>query len=345
MIDLRSDTITTPSRAMRSAIADAAVGDDVYHDDPTVNRLEELAAGLLGKQAAMYVPTGTMSNQIAVRMHTQPGDSVVLEATAHIAAHEMGGAAHHSGVTLKGITGRLGVFDAADVRGQVPVPHPSLPSYLLEPHTLLCVENTHNEAGGTIWPLESIDEVTATANELGLATHLDGARLWNASAATGIDPTRYASAFDTVSVCFSKGLGAPIGSALVGDADFIAEARRFKQMFGGGFRQAGLIAAGALFALGHNRDRLAEDHENAKRFATSLSEVEGLTVNLDSVQTNIVYFDVEDPARVVDDCLDNGVAVLVLGPNRIRAVFHLDVSAAQTDSSIEIVRQAVASTP
>ena len=345
MIDLRSDTITTPSSAMRSAIADAIVGDDVYHDDPTVNRLEALVAGLLGKEAAMYVPTGTMSNQIAVRMHTQPGDSVVLEATAHIAAHEMGGAAHHSGVTLKGITGKLGVFEAQDVRSQVPTPHPSLPSYLFEPHTLLCIENTHNEAGGTIWPLGTIDAVTTAAAELGLATHLDGARLWNASAATGIDPARYASAFDTVSVCFSKGLGAPIGSALVGDANFISEARRFKQMFGGGFRQAGLIAAGALYALDHNRDRLAEDHENAKRFATSLSEVEGLTVNLDSVQTNIVYFDVEDPARVVDDCLDNGVAVLVLGPNRIRAVFHLDVSAAQTDSSIEIVRQAVASTP
>lgn len=343
MIDLRSDTITKPSRAMRSAIADAMVGDDVYHDDPTVNRLEELVAGILGKQEAMYVPTGTMSNQIAVRMHTQPGDSVVLETTAHIAAHEMGGAAHHSGVTLKGIDGRLGVFEVADLHERIPTPHPSLPSYLFEPHTLMCVENTHNEAGGTIWPLETIDAVTAAAAELGLARHLDGARLWNASAATGVDPARYAAAFDTVSVCFSKGLGAPIGSALVGDAEFIAEARRFKQMFGGGFRQAGLIAAGALFALEHNRDRLADDHVNARRFAASLSEVEGITVDLDSVQTNIVYFDVDDPARVVDTCLRDGVAMLVLGPSRIRAVFHLDVSAAETDTSIEIVRRVVES--
>ncbi len=344
MIDLRSDTITTPSSAMRSAIADAIVGDDVYHDDPTVNRLEELVAGLLGKEAAMYVPTGTMSNQIAVRMHTQPGDSVVLEATAHIAAHEMGGAAHHSGVTLKGITGKLGVFEAEDVRNQVPTPHPSLPSYLFEPHTLLCIENTHNEAGGTIWPLETIDAVTTTATELGLATHLDGARLWNASAATGIDPARYASAFDTVSVCFSKGLGAPIGSALVGDADFISEARRFKQMFGGGFRQAGLIAAGALYALDHNRDRLSDDHVNAARFASMLAQVPGIAVDLESVQTNIVYFDVHDPAIIVDTCLREGLAMLVLGPKRIRAVFHLDVSAAETDAAIEIVRRASEST-
>lgn len=343
MIDLRSDTITKPSAAMRAAIADAVVGDDVYHDDPTVNKLEERVAELLGKEAAMYVPTGTMSNQIAVRMHTQPGDSVVLEASAHIGSHEMGGAAHHSGVTLKRIQGSHGTFDADALRRQVPVPHPSLPTYLLEPHTLVCLENTHNEAGGTIWDLDAIDDVTAVASELGLATHLDGARLWNASAATGIDVARYARPFDTVSVCFSKGLGAPIGSALAGDLDFIAEARRFKQMFGGGFRQAGLIAAGALYALEHNRDRLVEDHANARLFAERLTDVDGVTVDLPSVQTNIVYFGIEDPAHIVDTCLAKGVAMLVVGPTRIRAVFHLDISADEALTAADTVHVATAS--
>ncbi len=344
MIDLRSDTITKPSVAMRSAIAEAVVGDDVYHDDPTVNALEERVAGLLGKQAAMYVPTGTMSNQIAVRMHTQPGDTIVLEASAHIGSHEMGGAAHHSGVTLKRIQGSRGTFDAAALREHVPVPHPSLPSYLFEPHTLVSLENTHNEAGGTLWDLDVIDDVTATASELGMATHLDGARLWNASAATGIDVARYADPFDTVSVCFSKGLGAPIGSALAGDAEFISEARRFKQMFGGGFRQAGLIAAGALFALEHNRGRLVEDHANARLFAEQLANVEGLAIDLPSVQTNIVYFDVDDPARIVDACFGEGVAMLAfVTEQRIRAVFHLDVSGADASTAAEIVRCAVAS--
>jgi threonine aldolase len=219
------------------------------------------------------------------------------------------------------------------------VPHPSLPSYLFEPHTLVCLENTHNEAGGTIWPLGDIEAITMAARDLGLATHLDGARLWNASAATGTDVAVYAQPFDSVSVCFSKGLGAPIGSALVGDAGFIAQARRFKQMFGGGFRQAGLLAAAALFALEHNRDRLTDDHENARRFALALSQHDSVMVDLASVQTNIVYFDVEDPARIVDACLEAGVAMLVLGPNRIRAVFHLDVSAKDTDAAIETVRE------
>jgi len=326
MIDLRSDTITQPSEGMRYAIAHADVGDDVYHDDPTVNALETMVADLVGKEAAMYVPTGTMSNQIAVRMHTQPGDSIVLEASAHIGSHEMGGAAHHSGVTLQRVEGTLGVFTSDDVRATVPVAHPSLPSYLYDPYTLLCVENTHNEAGGTIWSLEEARSVTSTARELGMATHLDGARIWNASAATGIGIDRFAAPFDTVSVCFSKGLGAPVGSALAGDADFIAEARRFKQMFGGGMRQSGLIAAGAMYALENNRERLVEDHANARTFALAIGEVDGITVDLDAVQTNIVYFAVDDPGDFVDECLARGLAMLTLGTNIIRAVFHLDIS-------------------
>ena len=344
MIDLRSDTITQPSEGMRQAIAYAIVGDDVYHDDPTVNALETMVADLLGKEAAMYVPTGTMSNQVAVRMHTQPGDSIVLEASAHIGSHEMGGAAAHSGVTLQRIKGKHGIFTPADVRSTVPVPHPSLPAYLYDPYTLLCIENTHNEAGGTIWSLEDSTAVTDTARDLGMATHLDGARLWNAAAATGISLAQYAKPFDTVSVCFSKGLGAPVGSALVGDTGFIEEARRFKQMFGGGMRQSGLIAAGAIYALENNRTRLADDHANAMSFAQSIAEVEGITVDLDAVQTNIVYFNVDDPGSIVDGCLEAGVAMLTLGQTVIRAVFHLDVDDTDVRTAAETVRTIVSNT-
>jgi threonine aldolase len=337
VIDLRSDTITRPTEAMRRAMLDAVVGDDVYHDDPTVNELEARVAALLGKDDAMYVPTGTMSNQVAVRCHTEPGDVVVLESSAHIGSHEMGGPAHHSGVTLKRLPGVHGTFTADQLAAAVPEPHPSLPSHLYEPHTLVCLENTHNEAGGTIWDLDQMREVTSVAASLGMASHLDGARLWNAAAATGIEVADYAAGFDTVSVCFSKGLGAPIGSALVGDEAFISRARRFKQMFGGGFRQAGIIAAGALHALDHHRDRLVEDHANARAFAGAIAQTRLADVDLDAVHTNIVYFDVADPARVVDEALDEGVAMLVLGPTRVRAVFHLDVTPGDTTKAAEIV--------
>jgi threonine aldolase len=340
MIDLRSDTITRPTTGMRAAMAAATVGDDVYHDDPTVNALEDSVASLLGKEAAMYVPTGTMSNQIAIRAHTEPGDVVVIEASAHVGTHEMGGPAHHSGVTLKRIPGTLGTFTADQLRRAVPVPHPSLPAHLFEPHTLVCLENTHNEAGGTIWDIDTLRDVCTTGRERGLATHLDGARLWNASAASGIDVAEYAAPFDTVSVCFSKGLGAPVGSALVGDAAFISRARRFKQMFGGGFRQAGIIAAGALYGLEHHRERLVDDHRHARHFAEAVAGTSA-TVDLDSVQTNIVYFDVADPGQVVDACLDAGVAMLVLGPTRIRAVFHLGIDTSAAERATEIVTDVI----
>ena len=337
MIDLRSDTVTVPSTAMRQAMAQAPVGDDVYGDDPTVAALEERVADLLGKDAAMYVPSGTMSNQIAVRVQTEPGDSVVLEADAHIGTHELGGAALHSGVTLRRITGTRGVFSGDDLRDLVPVPHPSLPGHLYDPHTLVCVENTHNEAGGTVWPMEAIDDVTGAARHLGMRAHLDGARLWNASAATGIPVSTYAAPFDTVSVCFSKGLGAPIGSALVSDSETIARARRFKHMFGGGFRQAGIIAAGALHALEHHRSLLAHDHEHARRFAEAISDTGEADIDLDTVQTNIVYFYVDDPAAIVDASLAHGLAMLKLDDRAIRAVFHLDITEAATATAIDIV--------
>lgn len=337
MIDLRSDTVTAPSSAMRSAMVNAEVGDDVYGDDPSVVALEERVASLLGKDEAMYVPSGVMSNQIAVRVHTDPGDTVVLEEAAHIGTHELGGAALHSGVTLKRLGSNRGVFTSDALRAAVPVPHPSLPGHLYDPHTLVCVENTHNEAGGTVWPIDAIATVADVAEELGLATHLDGARLWNAEAASGVAVSDFARHFDTVSVCFSKGLGAPVGSALVGDSDTIAVARRFKHMFGGGFRQAGIIAAGALYALDNNRDRLVDDHTNARRFAEAVASTGAATVDLESVQTNIVFFDVGDPTPIVDTALAEGVAMLVLGDATIRAVFHLDVSEHGTSKAIDIV--------
>jgi len=232
MIDLRSDTVTKPSQRMRRAIADAAVGDDVYHDDPTVNELEGTVADLLGKDDAVFVPTGTMSNQIALRIQTNPGDTVLIHAEAHIGQHELGGAAHNSGVTLARLVGPYGTFSAEQVADSVPTPHAALPGHLFAPVTLMCLENTHNDSGGTVWDTTQTQEVLNTARSLGLKTHLDGARLWNASAASGVDLVDLALGFDTVNVCFSKGLGAPVGSALAGAADTIEQARRFKQIFG-----------------------------------------------------------------------------------------------------------------
>ena len=341
MIDLRSDTVTKPTDAMRSAMATAEVGDDVFGDDPTVIALEHRVAELLGKEDAVYVPSGTMANQISVRSQTTPGDRVAMEAGAHIRGHESGAPAALSGVTIAPIAGRHGVFGADQLREAAPAPAKDLPPGLYDPVTLVTVENTHNEAGGTIWPLETMTAVVAAARDLGISAHLDGARLWNASAATGIAPATYADAFDTVSVCFSKGLGAPIGSAVAGSGAIIDRARRYKKMYGGGFRQAGIIAAGALHALDNHRDRLVDDHDNTRRFAEAIAAVIGAEVDLESVQTNIVYFSVPGAQDVVDRCGAEGVAMLATAPTQIRAVFHLDVSADDTNRAIEVTVGAV----
>ncbi len=341
MIDLRSDTVTKPSAAMRQAIAHAEVGDDVYHDDPTVIALERTVSDLLGKEDAVFVPTGTMSNQIALRTHTEPGDTVLVHEEAHIVRHELGGAAHNSGVTLSTLAGPFGSFTSDQLRSAVPVPHAALPSHLYDPVTLVCLENTHNDSGGTVWDLELMRDVLGTANDLGLRTHLDGARLWNAAAATGIDLAELSVGFDTVNVCFSKGLGAPVGSALAGSAATIERARRFKQIFGGGFRQAGILAAGALFALENQRERLVEDHINARMFAESINEADQISVDLESVQTNLVYFETQNAGELVDVCLAEGLSMLALGPTTIRAVFHLDISANETQRAAEMVKSAL----
>jgi len=340
MIDLRSDTVTKPSRAMRQAMADAVVGDDVYGDDPTVNELERTVAALLGKEDAVFVPTGTMSNQIALRTHTEPGDTVVVHEEAHIVRHELGGAAHNSGVTLAQLAGPYGTFTPDQLRATIPKPHAALPSHMFDPVTLVCLENTHNDSGGTVWDPDLMRNVLDAASELGLRTHLDGARLWNAAASSGTDLSVLTAGFDTVNVCFSKGLGAPVGSALAGDSATISRARRFKQIFGGGFRQAGILAAGALFALEHNRERLVDDHASARIFAESINESDLITVDLDSVQTNLVYFETERADELAEECLARGVSMLAVGPTTIRAVFHLDVTADDAIRAAEVVRSA-----
>lgn len=345
MIDLRSDTVTLPSEAMRAAMAVAPVGDDVYHDDPTINRLERTAADLLGKDDAVFVPTGTMSNQIALRIQTEPGDAVLAATDAHIAIAEMGAPAALAGLTIQFLPGRFGIFTADQVAAAIPQPDPAFPSAIVQPITLLCAENTHNAAGGTVWPLDTLVAAAVAGRDRNLGTHLDGARLWNASAATGVSEREYAEPFDTVSVCFSKGLGAPVGSALVGTAPLIERARRFKQMYGGGFRQAGILAAGALYALEHHRADLVASHENARSFAQAVAEMPGIGVEMDAVHTNMVYFDVVSPARFAEACRLAGVDLLAAGPGSIRAVFHRDISAADTARAIDIVAAVAADPP
>lgn len=326
MIDLRSDTITQPTPAMREVIAQAQVGDDVFGDDPTVNELEAYVAQLLGKAAAVYMPSGTMTNQVALRVHTEPGDEIILESEAHIYYYEGGAPAALSGVMCKLIQGQKGIFTAADLKRSLRPDDSHFPKT-----KLVCLENTHNRGGGRIFPLSTIAEIAQVCREHDLKLHLDGARLWNACVATGISEATYAAPFDTVSVCFSKGLGAPVGSALVGSKELIQRARRFRKLFGGGMRQAGMIAAGALYALRRQRDRLQEDHTNAKLLAKGLHQIEGIDINPDDVQTNIVVFRTPAiSARILAQQLrEQGVAVLAVGPNTIRAVTNLMVTREQ----------------
>lgn len=335
MIDLRSDTVTKPSPAMRQAMAAADVGDDIYGEDPTVNALEERVVEVLGKEAAVFMPTGTMTNQVAIRTHTEPGDEIILDANTHSYYFESGGPAALSGVMCRLVNTPRGIFRAEQVRALL---RPRNEHY---PHSkLLCVENTHNLGGGSVWPIEAIREVTVAARQADLRTHLDGARLWNASAVTGVSEREYASHFDSVSVCFSKGLGAPVGSALAGPVPFIARARRFRKMFGGGMRQAGIIAAGALYGLDHNRTRLKEDHDNARLLAEELSRLPGIELDLACVESNIVNFRVTTmPApRLCEEARARGVLINARNAESIRAVTHLDVGRSDILNAIDVLR-------
>lgn len=338
LIDLRSDTVTKPTAAMREAMVRAEVGDDVFGDDPTVKALESQTAELLGKEAALFVPSGTMANQLAIRSHTEPGDEILVEANAHIYYYEGGGPAARSGVMCRCINGQRGIFTGADVEAALRPADPHFPRT-----RLVCLENTHNRGGGKIWSIGQVQEVAAAARKHGLQLHLDGARLWNASVAAGIPERDYAAYFDTVSVCFSKGLGAPVGSALAGPKAFIERARRFRKMFGGGMRQAGIIAAGALFALANHRARLAEDHANAKALASGLAAVNGLEAAPAEVETNMVRFRVRAlPAQqLVHRLRAQGVLLLAVGPDTIRAVTSLMVSSDDIRAAVAVVSRAL----
>lgn len=338
IVDLRSDTFTKPSPGMREAIAGAEVGDDVFGEDPTVNLLQERVASMLGKEAGLFVASGTMGNQVAVNAHTQPGDEVILEATAHIFMYEAGAPGLLSGVQLKTVPGALGVLSAEQVEDAI---RPE--NYHFPPTRLICLENTHNTAGGTIFPLDEIKRIREVADARGLSMHLDGARLWNASVASGIPLDEWAQAFDSVSVCFSKGLGAPVGSLLAGSEAFIRRAHRYRKVYGGGMRQAGIIAAGALYAVEHNIERLEEDHRDARRLAESVASLPGVSIDMDSVQTNIVYMEVEGAKytaqQIVEKLRNGGILMLALGKSRIRAVTHMDIPEGGIDRAIHGFKQ------
>ena len=340
MIDLRSDTVTRPSAAMRAAMCNAEVGDDVFGEDPTVNKLQRKVADLLGKEDALYVPSGTMGNQTCIKVHTQPGDEIIVERGAHIFNYETAGGAFLSSVQVHPVEGTRGVMSAEAVKRAI---RPQ--AYYMPRTRLLCLENTHNRAGGTIYPIDSIRELHDLAKNEGIMLHLDGARLWNASAVTGISPRDYASYFDSVSVCLSKGLGAPVGSVIVGTKGFIEQARRYRKIFGGGMRQAGILAAAGIYALDNNRERLKEDHEKAAYLARELARAPGLTVDLDSVQTNIIIFGVERTGRTPEEILAalRGKGVLLTMGNYmgLRAVTHMDVSMNEVQQAARIILQTV----
>jgi threonine aldolase len=338
MIDLYSDTHTTPTPGMRRAMAEAEVGDEQMFLDPTVNRLCERVAALLGKDAAVYLPSGTMCNQIAVRVHCRQGDEVILEASAHPFHAESGGPAALAGVMMRPIQGERGMFTADQVRAAI---RPA--SFRHAPRSrLLEVENTSNLGGGAVWPLAAIHEVTAVAREHGLACHMDGARLMNAVVASGTSAAEYAAPFDSVWIDFSKGLGAPVGAVLAGSRDFIHEAWRIKQQIGGAMRQAGIIAAACLYALDHHVERLADDHANARHLAEGLAEMPGIDLDPATVETNIVWFDVRGPISAIElgaALKEQGVLIGAFGPTRMRAVTHLDVDRAGIDAVLETLRR------
>ena len=326
---------------MRAAIAAAPVGDDLYREDPTVNRLQEQVADLLGKPAALFVPSGTMANQLALRVNTRPGDDALVSEGAHIKWYESGAAAALAGVQLVtvGQVEKCGLFTASEVEELY---QPQRSDHASSPMSVLCLENTHNRGGGRIWPQGQLDEVCRTARRLGMRLHLDGARLWNAAVARGQSPRELAAPFDTVSVCLSKGLGAPVGSLLCGSREDIESARRFRRMYGGSMRQAGVLAAAGLYALEHHYTRLSEDHQNAALIAQVLATVPRVRV-VEPVETNIVLFDLlvgaPDAAAVVASLRERGVLCAPFAPRRVRLVTHLDVDQASCRYAAEQIQQ------
>ena len=339
-IDLRSDTVTLPSDPMRAAMANAPVGDDQYGEDPTTRALQERIAALLGKEAALFVPSGTMANQIGLKLLTRPGDDVVVGDEAHIVWHELGAAAANSGVQFT-VVGRGGLFSAADLRAAFKPPG----HIIFPPTTLVAVENTHNRGGGVVFPQAEAEAICAAARELGMASYLDGARLFNTAVASGISLADLSAPFDVVSVALSKGLGCPVGSVIAGRADAMVRAVRARRMFGGAMRQSGILAAAGLYALDHNLARLAEDHANARILAERLADTR-VEIDLATVQTNIVIFRVPAPlpdaATVVRGAQEQGVLVSAFATRTVRAVTHLNVDVTQCRHAAEVLAAVVA---
>ncbi|MGE0606072.1 MAG: low-specificity L-threonine aldolase [Pirellulales bacterium] len=337
-IDLRSDTATRPTAEMRRAMAEAKVGDDVLDEDPTINELQEKIAARLGKEAALFVPSGTMSNQIGVRVHCRPADEFICEAQCHIYNYEQGAYAALSGLAVRPVEGNFGVLEPEQLAGLIRADN----EHLVRTR-LLCLENTHNRGGGRVLPYDGLAAVCGWARANGLATHLDGARLFNAEVASGIAVDQWAQHFDTVSVCFSKGLGAPVGSALCGPRDLMKQARRHRKLFGGGMRQAGIIAAGALYALEHHVERLAEDHVNARRLGEAIRGIDGLELCPPEIDTNLVIFRVDPTlgtaAEFSSRLKQQHVLISAFGPQMMRAVTHLDVSSADMDVAASVLEK------
>ena len=342
MIDLRSDTVTKPSEAMREAMARAPVGDDVYGEDPTVNRLQDMAAALVGKTAALFVPSGTMANQLALRIHAQPGQEVIVESKSHMVRYEQGAGGALAGVQFHWVDAVRGLMSAEQVEAAI---RPK------DPHTiqtaLICIENTHNAGGGSVYPLKIIETIRAVAARHGLPMHLDGARLFNAVEATGVSAAAYGRHCETVSFCLSKGLGAPAGSLLAtNDLDKIEKLRRLRRMYGGAMRQAGILAAAGIYALDHNIARLKDDHVRARRLAQALHDLPTVRITPDDVETNILFFDVvgsiRSPAEIHAALKAEGVMISAVGGSTFRAVTHLDISDADVETASEIFRRVLA---
>ncbi len=340
-IDLRSDTVTRPSQGMRDAIASALVGDDVYGDDPTVNSLEERIAAMFGKEAGVFAPTGSLANQLAIRMLVNPGEELIAETNSHIVRAELGAAAVFSGITTRTWPATHGLLNAADA---LEIARPNSGPYLVST-TAIAVENTHNFGGGTVQPITEIAALRKGADEMGLALHLDGARIWNAHIASGISFTEYGKYFDTISVCLSKGLGAPIGSVMLSTKERVAKARVWRKRYGAGMRQVGLLAAAGHYALDNNIERLADDHRRAKEIALAIAAVDSSLIDPTTVQTNIVGLDLAHlpitAAELATRCREKGLWISALGPKYARLVTHLDFDNAQCAEAIEILKVAL----
>jgi threonine aldolase len=323
---------------MRRAMAEAEVGDDVFGDDPTVNKLQETVADMLGKEAALFTPSGSMANTIAILSHTHPGDEVIVERESHTFNYEVAAAAVLGGVQLNTIPGQRGILEPEQIAREIREPNVHIP-----PTRLICLENTHNRGGGSVYPLEKIQAIHRLAQANQLTMHLDGARLFNASVASGISPEQYARYFDSVMFCFSKGLGAPVGSILAGSKAFIERAHRVRKMLGGGMRQVGILAAAAMYALENNIQRLADDHNHAKILATELEKIKGFQVNPQHVETNIVIFDVAESglsvAEVLGKLKSKGILMVPFGHTLARAVTHLDISREDIETTIRVIHQ------